>query len=110
DSLLGHAVGPVQLTADTVHVACARHHERPLRGDNRPHPKDRLLDQRPIAEDLQELLGVELAAERPEPGPAPAGQHDDIEMWDGLCHNPLSMRSCRWIMPRTMESESTTGR
>src|SRR5439155_20620386 len=84
-------------------------HQRPVGRDKRTHPKDRLLDQRPIAEDLQELLGIELAAERPKPRPAPSGQHDRIEMWDGLRHNPLSMRSCRWIMPRTMESESTTG-
>src|SRR5690606_40976416 len=60
-------------------VVRVRDDEDALGGDERLQPRERVLDQRRRAEDVEELLGVGAAAARPEPAADAAGHDDGVE-------------------------------
>src|SRR5690606_12953811 len=72
----------LQLLADHEPVQLAAHRHRRLRTGQTAGPQDRLLIQRALPDQRQELFGLVLTRQRPQPGAAAATEYDRMEHAD----------------------------
>ena len=85
DEIVLELVFPLsQLEPDRVGLggSCRDHH--PARRDAAENPAHGLLDQGLLPHDPEQLLWVEVPAQRPEPSAAPTGEDDRVEMLVGF--------------------------